>query len=192
VGLVRASRTRLRSRACLVLHTPNRPAGGLTVSGLVPAQVSSSASFLKRVACPANLLSATKQHRYPAPLLCTPKCSRSSAQYKVTSLFWPLDKLSDSVSSAPSAAMATGGNSSSSRASHSSHARRATADASSISQPPRDSSSGALTGRWCGRHLNSRSTLLSPNRDWLSYYTRARNTRTRILMLYVGHDIASE
>jgi len=38
--------------------------GGLAVSGLVPAQVSSSASFLKRVACPANLLSATKQHRF--------------------------------------------------------------------------------------------------------------------------------
>jgi len=30
----------------------------------------------------------------------------------------------------------------------------------SISQPPRDSSSRALTDRWCARHLNSRNTLL--------------------------------
>jgi hypothetical protein len=39
-------------------------AGGLAVSSLVPAQVSSSVAFLKRVACPANLLSATKHHRF--------------------------------------------------------------------------------------------------------------------------------
>lgn len=38
------------------------PAGGLAASGLVPAQVSSSAAFLKRVACPTNWLSAI-QHR---------------------------------------------------------------------------------------------------------------------------------
>ena len=30
----------------------------------------------------------------------------------------------------------------------------------SISQPPRDSSSRALTDRWCARHLNSLDTLL--------------------------------
>lgn len=96
------------------------------------------------------------------------------AQYKVSfSVFWALDKLSDPL-------LFTLGNHSndlSTRASIAattllpkpavilhlpfpslppSHGRCL----SSISQPPRDSSSRALTDRWCARHLNSLNTLL--------------------------------
>ena len=97
------------------------------------------------------------------------------AQYKVlASLFWALDKLSNPF-------LFTLGNHSndlSTRTSiaaihYTTQARRHPPPhrfpslppshgrcLSSISQPPRDSSSRALTGRWCARHLNSLNTLL--------------------------------